>query len=213
MPNNEFLDPETDRASVISEVGSHSSALGVNETKDTFERLPITTEIPDISNGALALTDLPAAYGLPRGEGYRLPFAMPELDGAPIHEHPELPNVARDHLVPAGMTVESFAGLPSPPGDLPLRETGHRFAFDGSETAPEADYTYELVPMAEMTVAEFTGPQLPSSSRSPPSRRTPSPPTSRRRGRRRPSRATGTRSRTCPTRATVRRCPSGSTLT
>ncbi|WP_284014422.1 hypothetical protein [Halobaculum litoreum] len=160
VPNNEFLDPETDRASVISEVGSHSSALGVNETKDTFERLPITTEIPDISNGALALTDLPAAYGLPRGEGYRLPFAMPELDGAPIHEHPELPNVARDHLVPAGMTVESFAGLPSPPGDLPLRETGHRFAFDGSETAPEADYTYELVPMAEMTVAEFTGPQL-----------------------------------------------------
>ncbi|MFC7069327.1 hypothetical protein [Halobaculum lipolyticum] len=160
VPNNEFLDPETDRASVISEVGSHSSALGVNETKDVFERLPIATDIADVSNGALALTDLPAAYGLPRGEGYRLPFAMPELDGAPIYEHPDLPNVDRDHLVPAEMTVESFAGLPSPPDDLPLRETGHRFAFEGAETAAEADYTYELVPMAEMDVAEFTGPQL-----------------------------------------------------
>ncbi|MFC6793026.1 hypothetical protein ACFQFH_00255 [Halobaculum halobium] len=69
MPNNEFLDPETDRASIISEVGSHSSALGINETKAEFERLPLVTDIADISNGALSPLDVPAAYGLPRGEG------------------------------------------------------------------------------------------------------------------------------------------------
>ncbi|MFC7098371.1 hypothetical protein [Halobaculum marinum] len=160
VPNNEFLDPETDRASIISEVGSHSSALGVNETKATFERLPIATDIADISNGVFAVTEIPAAYGLPRGEGYRLPFAVPELDGDPIYEHPDLPNVTRDHLVPAEMTVGSFAGLPTPPSDLPLRETGHQFAFVEADTAATADYTYELAPMSEMTVEEFTGPQL-----------------------------------------------------
>ncbi|MFC6787989.1 hypothetical protein ACFQFD_18880 [Halobaculum halobium] len=69
VPNNEFLDPETDRASIISEVGSHSSALGINETKAEFERLPLVTDIADISNGALSPLDVPAAYGLPRGEG------------------------------------------------------------------------------------------------------------------------------------------------
>ncbi|WP_277553349.1 hypothetical protein [Halobaculum limi] len=160
IPNNEFLDPETERASVISEVGSHSSALGVNETRDAFERLPVTTAIADVSNGALAISDIPAAYGLPRGEGYRLPFSLPELDGTPIHEHPDLPNVRREHLVPAEMTIESFEGIPAPPTDLPLRETGHYFAFEDAENVDEADYDYALAPMAEMGVEEFTGPQL-----------------------------------------------------
>jgi len=160
VPNNEFLGPETERASVISEVGSHSSALGVNETKSVFERLPITTDIADISNGAIAPFDVPAAYGLPRGEGYRLPFALPELDGAPVYEHPDLPNVTRDHLVPAEMTVGSFSGIPSPPDDLPLRETGLLFAFEGADSVAEADYDYALEPMAEVGIEEYVGPQL-----------------------------------------------------
>ncbi|MXR41624.1 hypothetical protein GRX01_09780 [Halobaculum sp. WSA2] len=160
VPNNEFLDPETDRAAIISEVGSHSSALGVNETRDVFERLATSTDIPDVSNGPLAPLEIPAAYGLPRGEGYRLPFSLPELDGAPIHEHPDLPNVTRDHLVPAEMTVDSFSGIPSPPDDLPLRETGVLFAFEDAESTADADYGYSLAPMADLGIAEFTGPQL-----------------------------------------------------
>jgi len=160
VPNNEFLDPDTDRAAVISEVGSHSSALGVNETRDAFERLAVSTDTADVSNGPLAPLEIPAAYGLPRGEGRRLPFSLPELDGVPIHEHPDLPNVARRHLVPPEMTVESVEGLPAPPEDLPLRETELMFAFEGADDAAEADYTYSLVPMAELGVEEFTGPQL-----------------------------------------------------
>ncbi|WP_435063284.1 hypothetical protein [Halobaculum sp. EA56] len=160
VPNNEFLDPETERASVISEVGSHSSALGVNETEETFERLPVSTEIADISNGTLAIADIPAAYGLPRGEGYRLPFSVPELDGAPVYEHPDLPNVTADHLVPPEFTVESFAGIPSPPDDLPLRETGLMFAFEGSDSVAEADHDYALEPMADVGIEEYAGPQL-----------------------------------------------------
>ncbi|WP_348611249.1 hypothetical protein [Halobaculum rarum] len=160
VPNNEFLDPETDRAAIISEVGSHSSALGVNETRDVFERLATSTDIPDVSNGPLAPLEIPAAYGLPRGEGYRLPFSLPELDGAPLHEHPDLPNVTRDHLVPAEMTVDSFSGIPSPPDDLPFRETGLLFAFEDAEGAADADYSYSLAPMADLGIEEFTGPQL-----------------------------------------------------
>ncbi|GAA0193550.1 hypothetical protein [Halobaculum roseum] len=160
VPNNEFLDPETERASVIAEVGSHSSALGVNETPAEFERLPISTDIPDISNGPLAPSDIPAAYGLPRGEGYRLPFAVPELDDAPVYEHPELPNVTREHLVPEGMTVGSFSGIPSPPDDLPLRETGLMFAFEDAEGVAEADYDYALEPMADLDIETYDGPQL-----------------------------------------------------
>ena len=160
VPNNEFLDPETERASVITEVGSHSSALGVNETPAEFERLPISTEIPDVSNGPLAPSDIPAAYGLPRGEGYRLPFAVPELDDAPVYEHPDLPNVTREHLVPEAMTVGSFSGIPSPPEGLPLRETGLMFAFEGAEGGAEVDYDYALEPMADLDIEAYDGPQL-----------------------------------------------------
>ncbi|UIP01090.1 hypothetical protein Hbl1158_07000 [Halobaculum sp. CBA1158] len=160
VPNNEFLDPDTQRASVISEVGSHSSALGVNETPAVFERLPISTDTADISNGPLAPSDIPAAYGLPRSEGYRLPFVVPELDGSPVVEHPDLPNVTPDHLVPAEFTVESFSGIPSPPEDLPLRETGVMFAFEGADSVAEADYDYALAPMADLDIEEYAGPQL-----------------------------------------------------
>ncbi|QZY00960.1 hypothetical protein K6T25_01805 [Halobaculum rubrum] len=160
VPNNEYLDPGTDRASVISEVGSHSSALGVNETKAVFERLPISTDIADVSNGSLAPFDIPAAYGLPRGEGYRLPFSAPELDDAPLYEHPDLPNVTRDHLVPPEFTVDSFSGIPSPPENLPLRETELRFTFEDAEDAAEADYDYALEPIAEVGIEEYAGPQL-----------------------------------------------------
>ncbi|ESS07136.1 MAG: hypothetical protein A07HB70_00609, partial [uncultured archaeon A07HB70] len=41
VPNNEYLDPDAERAAVLSELGSHSSALGLNATRDRFERLPL----------------------------------------------------------------------------------------------------------------------------------------------------------------------------
>ncbi|ESP88327.1 hypothetical protein K933_09397 [Candidatus Halobonum tyrrellensis G22] len=162
VPNNEFINPETDRASVISEVGSHSSALGVNRTRDAFERLPGAADIADVNNGLLDLVDLPAAYGLPRDEGFALPFALPELDGAPMYDHPRLPNVDREDLLPDELTVRSFAGLPSPPVDLPAREPGRQFAFEGGDGAGDADHTYALAPMADVAadLDDTTGPRL-----------------------------------------------------
>ena len=39
VPNNEFLDPDPDRAPrILSELGSHSSALSVNDRPDEFQR-------------------------------------------------------------------------------------------------------------------------------------------------------------------------------
>ncbi|MFC6785135.1 hypothetical protein [Halobaculum halobium] len=159
VPNNEFLDPETDRASIISEVGSHSSALGINETKAEFERLPLVTDIADISNGALSPLDVPAAYGLPR-RGVSSPLlaagtrrlADPRSPGPP-ERHPRSPRPRSDDR-------RVLLGDPSPPDDIPLRETGLMFAFEGADTAGEADYGYSLTPMADLTIGEFTGPQL-----------------------------------------------------
>jgi hypothetical protein len=162
VPNNEFLDPEeSDRVAIISEVGSHSSALGVNASPRTFQRFPSDDTIADITNRAIdvaeSVASIPAAYGLPRDEGAALPYVVPELDGAPIYEHDRLPNVEREHLVPEDLTVRNFADLATPPGELPPREQGLSFG----PTGVEADATYDLVPMQETAhIADYTGPQL-----------------------------------------------------
>jgi hypothetical protein len=162
VPNNEYLDPGTDRASVISEVGSHSSALGVNETKDRFERLALDLSSADVTNDFLARLDVPLAYGLPRDEGYSLPYVLPDLDGAPIYEHPKLPNVGREDLLPGSLTIRELTTLDSPPTDLPTRETGTDLFFEGrADAETEADETYTLEPISAVReIDEQTGPQL-----------------------------------------------------
>ncbi|PSP86296.1 hypothetical protein BRC83_01125 [Halobacteriales archaeon QS_1_68_17] len=162
VPNNEFLDPDPGvRPRVLSELGSHSSALSVNDSPDRFQRFPAGDAIADITNSALEVPDagdLPAAYGLPRDEGFRLPYVVPELDGAPLYEHERLPAVERSSLVPPELTVHSFDALSSPPADLPARDTG---LVLGHAAEGDADSTYDLVSMAEIDDIEaFTGPQL-----------------------------------------------------
>jgi len=164
VPNNEFLDPDPERVPrVLSELGSHSSALSVNDAPDRFQRLPTEETAADITNRAIeALGDLasiPAAYGLPRDEGGRLPYVVPELDGAPIYEHERLPSVERSDLVDGALTVRSFDTLSSPPADLPGRATG--LVFGPEDRADDADVAYELRPTSELEhVAAFAGPQL-----------------------------------------------------
>ena len=171
VPNNEFLDPPDGTPRVLSELGSHSSALSLNADRDGFQRLPLGDDLADITNSALGMAerlgDLPIAYGLPRDEGARLPYLVPDLDGAPVHEHPDLPAVGREDLVPEELTVASFDALASPPADLPARESGvvFRHAEDGSDGSggggDGATVEYDLVAAAEVeSIAAFTGPQL-----------------------------------------------------
>jgi hypothetical protein len=158
VPNNEFLDPDPDRRpAILPELGSHSSALAVNELRDSFQRFPNEEAIADVTNGVIdALGGLPVAYGLPRDEGVNLPFVIPELDGQLVHEHPDLPAVTREHLVAPELTVRSYDELAEPPADLPARGTGHRLGFHG-----DADYSYDLEPVDSLThVESFVGPQL-----------------------------------------------------
>jgi len=165
VPNNEFLDPDPDRVPrILSELGSHSSALSLNDRPNSFQRLPLDDLPADITNRAVgvieALAELPAAYGLPRDEGLRLPYVVPELDGAPIYDHEDLPAVDRESLVPEALTIRSFDALSEPPSDLPGRETGVVFGYDGRSTV-DADVNYDLVPTTELEDIEtFTGPQL-----------------------------------------------------
>jgi hypothetical protein len=165
VPNNEFLDPDPEvEPRILSELGSHSSALSVNEIPDRFQRLPVEDTIADITNrmleGVEEVAELPLAYGLPRDEGFRLPYVVPELDDAPIHEHDELPSVSASDLVDDALTVRSFDALGSPPEDLPERSTGTVFGHGGA-TGADVDVSYDLVPTAELEhVAAFTGPQL-----------------------------------------------------
>jgi hypothetical protein len=165
VPNNEFLDPDPDRAPrILSELGSHSSALSLNDRQNSFQRLPLDDLPADITNRAVgvieSLAELPAAYGLPRDEGLRLPYVVPELDGAPIYDHERLPAVDREALVPEALTIRSFDALSNPPSDLPARETGTVFGYAGRSDA-DVDVTYDLVPTTELDdIADFTGPQL-----------------------------------------------------
>ena len=166
VPNNEFLDPDPDRdPHILSELGSHSSALSVNEDRDTFHRIADGDLLADITNSTLesleSLAQIPIAYGLPRGEGFRLPFVLPELDGAPLYEHPDLPDVTADDLLPDRLTIHSFDDLRSPPTDLPRRSTGTVFAPPNRDADSSQTVTYDLVPTSEVEhITAFTGPQL-----------------------------------------------------
>ncbi|WP_200530751.1 hypothetical protein [Halorubrum sp. LN27] len=164
-PNNEFLEPEIpdgSRPGILSEVGSHSSASEVNGLVPSFERLPVGDLVSDVTNDAIdvsAALRAPFAYGLPRDEGARLPFVLPELDGSPLHEHPSL-SIERSDLIDERVTVGSWRGLPTPPEDLPLREPGLVIAHPDS--AVDADATYALEPLAPLgdEIDDFVGPQL-----------------------------------------------------
>jgi len=181
VPNNEFLDPDPDRTPrILAELGSHSSALSINALPDRFQRFAAADAIADITNSALdgveTLAEIRAAYGLPRDEGGRLPYLVPELDGRPLHEDERLPSVERSDLVDEALTIRSLDALASPPADLPVRETGLVFrpadaepaatgtgtADDGTETTDDGtEVAYELVPTAAVEhLAAFTGPQL-----------------------------------------------------
>ncbi|WP_424007025.1 hypothetical protein [Haloferax denitrificans] len=177
VPNNEFLDPDPERPPrVLSELGSHSSALSLNDRADRFQRLPAGGTFADITNRAFDriedAAEIPIAYGLPRDEGARLPYVVPELDGAPVYEDERLPSVTRDALVGEALTVRSFDALSSPPTDLPARSTGLVFAPEtagdsdadadaNADADADADIEYALVPAGEVEhIAAFTGPQL-----------------------------------------------------
>nr|WP_277410160.1 hypothetical protein [Natrinema longum] len=164
VPNNEFLDPEPDMTPrILSELGSHSSALSVNDVADRFQRVAVEDLLADITNTALEgiedLADIPLAYGLPRDEGSTLPYLVPEYEGQPIYDHEKLPSVTRESLITDELTVRSFDALTSPPTDLPARETG--LVFQHRDRPGEADIEYELVPSTDLEhITAFTGPQL-----------------------------------------------------
>ncbi|WP_115863239.1 hypothetical protein [Halorussus litoreus] len=168
VPNNEFLDPGPERVPrILTELGSHSSTLSVNDVADRFQRIGVEDLLADITNTAidgiedLADAEIPLAYGLPRDEGSRLPYVVPEFEGEPIYDHDRLPSVTRESLVPAGLTVRSFDALSSAPTDLPTRETGLVFRHSERDTDADADVDYDLLPSSEIEgIADFTGPQL-----------------------------------------------------
>jgi hypothetical protein len=135
VPNNEFLDPDGERRPrILSELGSHSSGLSVNDDAEHFQRLPPEGSVADITNsvveGIERIAAIPPAYGLPRDEGLALPYLVPELNGDPIYEHDRLPSVEASDLIAEELTVSSLLNLQSPP-DLPKRETGRRFDYEG----------------------------------------------------------------------------------
>jgi len=182
VPNNEFLDPDSDAVPrILSELGSHSSTLSVNEIPDQFQRVGEEGLLADITNTTIDTVEdlfgIPLAYGLPRDEGMRLPFVVPEYEGEPLYEHPDLSSVTEDSLVDGALTIRSLDALGSPPTDLPFRETGIAFRHrerttDGDGTADSDDAAladevaesvvgYDLVKSAELEeISAFTGPQL-----------------------------------------------------
>jgi len=166
-PNNEFLDPDIgpdERPAVLAEVGSHSSATDVNGRVASFERYQFSDYAPDVSNDPVKpldrLSSQPFSYGLPRDEGARLPYAVPELDGAPLADHPDLPAVDSEDFVDEDVTVRSWRDLARPPGRLPVREPGTVFTGPGSPT--DGDVSYELLPIDAVReeIDAFDGPQL-----------------------------------------------------
>lgn len=164
VPNNEFLDPDSGTIPrILSELGSHSSTLSVNDVPDRFQRVAVENLLADVTNTAIEgvedLAEIPLAYGLPRDEGARLPYVIPAYEGAPLYDHEDLPSVTRDSLIDPAVTVRSFDALSSPPTGLPTRETG--LVFDHRERDGDADVAYDLVPTADLEhIAEFAGPQL-----------------------------------------------------
>jgi hypothetical protein len=66
VPNNEFLDPDPERVPrILSELGSHSSALSVNDIPDRFQRLDDGGDIGEIADSTMETV----------GRGARVPFA------------------------------------------------------------------------------------------------------------------------------------------
>jgi hypothetical protein len=165
VPNNEFLDPDAGVVPrILTELGSHSSALSVNDDADRFQRLADEGGLADITNSAIQtiedIASIPFAYGLPRDEGLQLPYLVPEYEGDPLYDHPDLPNVSQSDLVSEELTIRSYEELTSPPSDLPERSTGLVFAHSGRD-GQDADVEYELVPTSEIEdITDFTGPQL-----------------------------------------------------
>ena len=171
VPNNEYLDPPQNRAGIISEVGSHSSTLGVNAEPATFQRTGLGDLGADISNNPVEIisgqSSLPLAYGLPRDEELTLPFAVPELDGSPLPDHEKLPNLRPEDLLPEEITVEDFDALSNPPKEIPQREGGYAFVPDARADV-EGDVRYELTHIDEVRhIDGFTGPTLSFSFRVP----------------------------------------------
>ena len=164
VPNNEFLDPDPDVVPrILSELGSHSSALSVNDVPAHFQRLSIDGLLADITNSTIQgiedLADIPLAYGLPRDENWRLPYAVPEYEGVALYDHEDLPAVERDALIDPSLTIRSYDAVDSPPTTLPTRETG--LTFDYGDRDGSSDVEYVLVPTTEIeTIDDFTGPQL-----------------------------------------------------
>ena len=164
VPNNEFLDPNPDVIPrILSELGSHSSALSINDVPEHFQRLSIDGLLADITNSTIRgiedLADIPLAYGLPRDENWRLPYVVPEFEGAALYDHEDLPSVDRDSLIDPSLTIRSYDALDSPPTSLPTRETG--LTFDYQDRDRSSDVDYELVPTTELEgIDAFTGPQL-----------------------------------------------------
>jgi hypothetical protein len=166
VPNNEFLDPDGDVVPrILPELGSHSSTLSVNDVADRFQRVGADNLLADITNTAIEgiedLADVPLAYGLPRDEGGRLPYVVPEFESEPIYDHERLPSVSAESLISEELTVRSFDDLQSPPDDLPLRETDLVFQHREREDDVEADIEYDLVESSEIEyITAFDGPQL-----------------------------------------------------
>ena len=171
VPNNEFLDPEPAPAPrILSELGSHSSALSVNAQPDEFQRLPGADLLADITNAAIegveSLAEIPLAYGLPRDEGGQLPYVVPEYEGEPLYDHEQLPAVDRESLIHGGLTVRAFSDLATPPTDLPERSTSVVFRHEdrdavGGGDIGKTEHAYELVPTSELEdITDFAGPQL-----------------------------------------------------
>ncbi len=165
-PNNEFLEPDLEdgqRPIVLAELGSHSSATDVNEHVPSFERFPDDGIHSDVTNDWTTITDRiesPFVYGLPRDEGARLPFVLPELDDVPLYEHPDLAeHIDIEDFIDQDVTIREWRDLLRPPSKLPLREDGLVMTHPDSRVSGDVRYTLE--PMANVTdIVAFTGPQL-----------------------------------------------------
>lgn len=164
-PNNEFLEPDVSggrRLGILAEVGSHSSASEANDVIPSFERLSTDTWHSDVTNDVLDVTQTvsaPFAYGLPRDEGARLPFVMPELEGERLDAHPAL-SVGPEDFIDERVTVGAWHGLPRPPAALPLREPGLVISPPDSPTEADATYELESIEAVRGAITDFVGPQL-----------------------------------------------------
>ncbi len=165
VPNNEVRDPEVPgdrRVGILSEVGSHSSATDVNEVVPSFERLTSGVSTSDVTNDLLetaAGTSVPFAYGLPRDEGARLPFVMPELEDHRLDEHPDL-DLERSDFVDESVTVTDWHGIPTPPDSIPFRQPGLVMTHPESPTQGDVAYALEPIEDVRAEISEFVGPQL-----------------------------------------------------